>query len=542
MNQLLSDNPLLLLFVVAAIGYLVGKLRIKGASLGVSAVLFVGLAFGSINPKFNVPDIVFQLGLIFFVYSIGLSSGPAFFASFKKNGWRDIIYVLTMLSCTLIVAIAAHFIFGFSNATTAGLYTGSSTNTTALAAIIDLMGNLKTDDISAKTQQLVAGYTYSYPIGVIGVMAVLKIMEKVFKIDYQKEKEQLRKDYPIDEKLTSKTILIKNAQYDGFKLRDFNKDHERNVLFGRINKSDGVSLTNPDTIINVGDHIMIIGSEIDLHSIIELLGVESDDTFHHDRKYYDIRRIFVSNQDVVGRTLSSLNLNEKYDAIITRIRRGDIDFLAKGDTVLELGDRIRFIARRGDLDSLSKFFGDSYFESSRVNLFSFGLGIAMGLLLGLIEFHLPGGISFKLGYAGGPLIMGIIFGSLRRTGPIVWTLPYGANVTLQQVGLIMLLAVIGLRSGNSFLQTLGQIEGLKIFAGGIFVTMISSIVSIIIGFKIFKIPYSLLLGFMSNQPAILDYSQDLSGNKIPMIGYTVMFPIALIMKILYAQILYLILS
>ena len=542
MTESLTQNPLLLLFVVAAIGYLVGKVRIRGASLGVASVLFVGLGFGMINSDFNVPPIIFQIGLVFFVYSIGLSSGPSFFRSFRKNGWRDIGYVMVMLLCTLFIAIITFYLFGFDNATTTGLYTGSTTNTTAMASIIELM-NAKPELSSHNSlQNLVVGYTYSYPIGVIGVMIVLKGMERFFKIDYQKEKELLKKDYPIDSALTSKTILITNQAYDGIKLRDFNKDRTWNIIFGRIDKQGDVSLTNFDTTLNVGDHVMIIGSEEDIRQVSQELGREVDDTFHHDRKTYDIRRIFVSNPHVVGRTISSLNLSEKFDALITRIRRGDVDMLAKGNTILEMGDRIRFIARRSDLRALADFFGDSYYASSRVNLFSFGLGIAFGLILGMIEFHLPGGINFKLGYAGGPLIVGIVLGALRRTGPIVWTMPYGANVLLQQMGLIMLLAVIGLKSGNSFLESLGQLEGLSIFVGGLFLTILSSIISIVIGYKVFKIPYTLLLGFMSNQPAILDFGQDLAGNKIPTIGYTVMFPIAMIMKILYAQILFLLLS
>jgi putative transport protein len=542
MNNYLIENPLLLLFVVAAIGYLIGSIRVKGSSLGVAAVLFVGLAFGMLSPDFNVHPIIFQIGLIFFVYSIGLSSGPAFFQSFKKNGWRDIGYVMVMLLCTLLIAVSTHFIFGFGNATITGLYSGSSTNTTALAAIIDLINNTSTGNNSEEIQKVVVGYTYSYPIGVIGVMAVIKIMESVFKIDYNKEKELLQKEYPIDAKLTSKSVLITNPEFDNVKLRDFKNNINYNILFGRINKKGNVNLTNYDTIINVGDEIMIIGGETDIEGTIKLIGEEMEDTFHHNRKTYDIRRIFVSNQDVVGKTISSLNLSEKFDAIITRIRRGDIDLLAQGDTVLELGDRIRFIARRSDLDKLSEYFGDSYYASSRVNLFSFGLGIALGLLLGLVNFTLPGGINFTLGYAGGPLIVGLILGALRRTGPIVWTLPYGANVTLQQIGLILLLAVVGLKSGNSFLQTLGQIEGLSIFLAGIYITIFSSFISILIGYKLFKIPYTLLLGFMSNQPAILDFGQDLAKNKIPTLGYTLMFPIAMIMKILYAQILYIILA
>lgn len=542
MNEFLSTNPLLLLFVVSAIGYLVGKIKIKGAGLGVSAVLFVGLAFGMIDHEFNVPSIIFQIGLIFFVYSIGLSSGPAFFQSFKKNGVRDFGYVMTMLLCTLVIAIITHYIFGFSNSTTTGLYTGSSTNTTALAAIIELVNNSSITDKNSDLQSMVVGYTYSYPIGVIGVMAVLKIMEQVFKIDYAKEKNQLSKDYAIDEQLTSSTIKITNTDYDNTTIRDLLKNTNETFITGRISKNGTISLTNYDTILGLGDLIMIIGSQSVIKIVANRLGEETEDTFHHDRKVYDIRRIFVSNPDLAGQTISSLNLSEKFDAVITRIRRGDIDLLANSDTVLELGDRIRFIAKRNDLEELSVLFGDSYYESSRVNIFSFGLGIAMGLILGLIEFQLPGGITFKLGYAGGPLIVGIILGALRRTGPILWTLPYGANVTLQQLGLMLLLAVIGLKSGNSFLESLGQIEGVKIFAGAIFLTITSSIISIIIGYKIFKIPYSLLLGFMSNQPAILDYGQGLSNNKIPTIGYTVMFPIAMIMKILFAQILYLILQ
>ena len=192
--------------------------------------------------------------------------------------------------------------------------------------------------------------------------------------------------------------------------------------------------------------------------------------------------------------------------------------LATGNTVLELGDRIRFVARRKDLKSLSKLFGDSYYESSKVNLFSFGLGIALGLLLGTIEFALPGGVNFKFGLAGGPLIVGLVFGALRRTGPIVWTLPYSANITLSQIGLIFLLAVIGLQSGNTFLESLEGGVGVKIFAGGVILSTVGAALSIIIGYKLFKIPFSLLLGFLSNQPAILDFATDMTKNKLPLVG------------------------
>ena len=538
MDELFSDNPLLLLFVVSALGYLAGQVKIKGTSLGVAAVLFVGLGFGFFNPAYNIPDIIFQLGLVLFVYSIGLSSGPAFFKSFKTNGWRDIGYVMTMLICTVCIAVLAHYIFGFDDAVTTGLYTGASTNTTALASIIDMIGSGNAQEL----QNLVVGYTYSYPLGVIGVMMVLKLMERIFKIDYQAEKEKLRKQYPVGDKLTTRTIKMTNSVYDGHTVRDILKALDVNIIFGRVKHNENVTLANYDTRLYNGDSCLIIGDVDNLQSVTMELGEETDDVFHYDRRTYDIRRIFVSNPAIIGRTLSSLNLPAKYDAVITRIRRGDSDILAEPHTIIESGDRIRFIARRQDLDALSTYFGDSYYQSSRVNIFSFGLGIALGLLLGFVNFELPGGLSFNLGYAGGPLIVGLVLGAWRRTGYIVWSLPYGAHVLLQQIGLMLLLAVIGVRSGHSFLESLGQLSGLNIFLGGVFITILSSIISIFIGYKLFKIPYSLLLGFMSNQPAILDYSYELSNNKIPAIGYTVMFPIAMIMKILFAQILYLILN
>ncbi len=543
MDQLLSNNPMLLLFIVAAIGYLVGKVRIKGNSLGVSAVLFVGLAFGALNEDFNVPPIIFQLGLIFFVYSVGLSSGPAFFKSFKKNGLRDIGFVLVMLSISALIAIAIYYVLKLDAASITGIYSGSTTNTPALASVIDLVERRGAIDHQSIKDSLVIGYTYSYPMGVIGVMIVLKIMEHVFKIDYAKEKEELKKSYPLEEELSSRAVKITSDSLHGMTLRDISqKLNNVNILFGRISSGLETTLANWDTIVHLDDELIIIGSYDDLDKATAILGIETADNISYDRKEYDVRRIFVSNPAVVAKTISSLNLTASFSAVITRIRRGDVDMLAKPDTVLEMGDRIRFVARRKDLKGLSKLFGDSYYKSSQVNLFSFGLGIALGLILGSIEISLPGDTSFKLGMAGGPLIMGLILGALRRTGPIVWTLPYGANVTLRQMGLIFLLAVIGLSSGNKVISSLGGNEWIIVFIGGTVLSMLAAFFSIIIGYKLFKIPFSLLLGFLSNQPAILDFATDMSKNKVPLIGYSVMFQIALVMKILFAQLLFIILG
>lgn len=542
MNELLVQNPLLLLFLVSAIGYLIGKIRIGGTGLGTSAVLFVGLLFGALNTEYHVPEILFQLGLVFFVYSVGLQSGPAFFQSFKKNGWRDFHFVFWMLSLSALLAVLIFFITDIDAASIVGVYCGSSTNTPALASAIDLAGQLH-KDAGSYVQHMAVGYTFSYPMGVLGVMIAIKFMQKILKIDFIKEKELLRKEYPLDEDLTSRTIEITNPEISQFQLRDLLKNYQWNVVFGRLDSGKyGTVLSNWDIHLEPGDKLIVVGTNEDIDAVQAVLGKEAEESLLYDRKEYDIVRIFVSNPDLVGKTLSSLNLHEKFNAIITRIRRGDIEMLAKSDTILELGDRIRFVAKRKDIKEIQKLFGDSYYASNKIDIFSFGLGIGMGLMLGMMEFVLPGGMVFKFGIAGGPLIMGLILGSLRRTGPIVWTLPYGSNITLNQIGLTLLLAVIGIKSGNTLLKSLSGGEWIPMFMSGTVISIAGAVMSLWIGYKIFKIPYSLLMGFVANQPAILEFSNDITKNRVPTIGYAFMFPISVVMKILYAQLLFLLLQ
>ncbi len=534
---------MILLFIVAALGYFIGSIKIKGNSIGVAAVLFVGLAIGAMDSTFNVPQIIFELGLVLFVYSIGISSGPAFFKSFKKNGFKDIIFVVFMLTLSAIVALLLYLLFNLDGATISGLYAGSTTNTPALAGVIDMVNQVEEPGDQAIIQKLVIGYTYSYPMGVLGVMIAIIIMEKLLKIDYKEEIERIKHKYNVGEGLTSETVEITNPEISQYQLRDIRNHFKWNIVFGRLkNRAGEFVLTNWDTVLNIGDRLLLVGSKEELDKAINILGKITNEKISYDRKEYDTRRIFVSNHHVVGKSISELNLAEKFDATITRIRRGDVDMLATSDVILERGDRIRFVARRKDLKSLSTFFGDSYYESSKVNIFSFGLVIALGLLLGTIPINLPGGINFKLGFAGGPLIVSLIFGAIQRTGNMVWTLPYAANVTLRQIGLTLLLAVIGLRSGNSFVESLSSGGGLILFISGGIISMLGACISLFLGYRFFKLPFSLLLGFISNQPAILDFANNRCENRIPFIGYTIMFPIALVLKIIFAQMLFLLLQ
>ncbi len=210
-----------------------------------------------------------------------------------------------------------------------------------------------------------------------------------------------------------------------------------------------------------GDEVVLVGTPEEVDKAVAGLGVPAATQLQLDRSDYDFRRIFVSNHDIAGRRISDLDLPRKYGAVISRVRRGDIDLLAHGDTVLELGDRVRVVSRTGDMQRISALFGDSYKALSEVNLLSLSLALAAGVLIGLIPIPLPGGVRITLGMAGGPLLVGLVLGAIRRTRGIVWTIPYSANLTLRQIGLSILLAGIGIRSGYTFLTSFTASGGLQ---------------------------------------------------------------------------------
>ncbi len=543
MIELFTTNPLLLLFTVMAIGYGLGEIRIRGFKLGVAAVLFVGLGFGALDPALEVPQFITFMGLAIFVYTIGLTSAPAFFASFRRNGLRDIYFATGTVVLSALLAYGIGTWFDFDPATTSGLYAGASTNTPALAGLLDaIQKNAPFDGQDALSQQAVVGYSLAYPLGVLGVMLGLFLLQRLYKIDYAAEFLDLQKEYPMGEKLLSRTFRVEHADLAGRTIREFRQAHQVGVAFGRMLHAGQTTLTNWDSRPERGDLIVLVGSADAITEAAAFVGPAVEGQLNHDRSVFDVRRIFVSNDAIAGKTIASLNLQEKFNVLITRVQRGDMDILASGDTVLELGDRILLVAHRDDLPEVFRVFGNSYEALSRINLFSFGLGMTLGLLLGMVTFALPGGYTFSLGFAGGPLIVALLLGHLRRTGPIVWTLPYGANLTLRQLGLIFLLAGIGIRSGQTFYQTLQTDLGLKLFLAGGIIALITTAATLVIGYRLLRIPFSFLGGMVGSQPAVLDFAVEQAGNKYPTIGYTRMLPVVLIGKILAVQLLYSLLS
>jgi putative transport protein len=541
MIELLLNNPLLLLFVVAGIGYPLGRVRIAGSSLGVAAVLFVGLAVGALHPDLKIPEQVYLLGVVLYIYTLGLSNGPSFFASFRRKGLRDNLFVLGMLVLAAGLAALAYYLLDLKPTLAAGMYAGSLTCTPALAGALEyLKSYVPATSLEQVLSEPVVGYSLAYPMGVVGMILALYLAQRLWKVDYAQEAQHLRGLGATNVRLQNRTIWVTRPEATRETLHDLAHRPDWEVIFGRLKRNGQVSLVGAQTHLEVGDLVSVIGAPEDLDRVTAYLGQGSSEQLELDRSQLDFRRIFVSNPKIAGHRLRDLNLPQQYGAIVTRLRRGDIEFLPHGDTVLELGDRVRVVTPRQNIEAVATLFGDSYRTLSEIDMLTFSLGLGLGLLLGSVVFSLPGGVTLKLGFAGGPLVVALILGALGRTGPLIWSLPYSANLTLRQIGLILFLAGVGTRAGYAFLTTLTQGGGLYILGAGAVVTCVVALLTLWIGYWLLKIPMSLLSGMLAGlqtQPAVLGFALEQTGNDLPNIGYATVFPVATIAKILLAQVL-----
>lgn len=542
----LVAEPLLLLFIVSGLGYLLGQVKIKGISLGVAAVLFVGLAFGALSPDMQIPPIIVELGLIIFVYTIGLASGPGFFAAFRRKGLRDNLFVLLMLLLAALMAAVAAIVFSLSPEVTAGMYAGSLTNTPALAGVLEsVVRNAPPGQAATLSTQPVIGYSVAYPMGVIAMLLAVYVMQRVFRINYRAEAKGLKQLNVIEQELCAQTVRVTNPDVAGLSVSELFRRYEWDLVLSRVRHADELALVSGETHFAPGDLVSLVGTLEEVDKAAAWLGEPASEHLELDRSEYDFRRIFVSNPDVAGRSLDELGLPQNYGAIVTRVRRGDIDLLAHGQTVLELGDRVRVVGKREDMPRIATLFGDSYKALSEINLLSLNFGLALGVLIGLIPIPLPGGVQISLGLAGGPLLVGLVLGALRRTGPIVWTIPYSANLTLRQIGLIMLLAGIGIRSGYTFVTNFAASGGIQVFVAGTVITLVVAFLTLLIGYRVLKIPFGMLTGLLAGlgtQPATLGFGLQQADNELPNLGYALAFPVATITKVIVAQLLLILLS
>jgi putative transport protein len=340
------------------------------------------------------------------------------------------------------------------------------------------------------------------------------------------------------EDLTNTTVVVTVGEHTGIDLATLMRDEGWRVVFTRHREGTEIEIPNAHSVLHLGDLVTVIGESHDVEGVVASLGERAKVDLALDRSVIDYRRVFVSNDEPVGRRIADLALLERFGAIVTRVRRGDVDRMARPDTVLEPGDRIRVLAPRDRMAAVSAYFGDSYRKLSEIDVASFSLGIALGLLVGMVRLPLPGDSSFALGPAGGPLVVGLILGALRQTGPITWQLPYNAGLTVRQLGAVLFLAGVGTRSGHAFAETLGDGNGWQLLLLGVAVTTLAAVLVVIGGVLVLRSPTGVLAGVVAGlvtQPAVLAFATEQTGDELPSIGYATVYPTATLVKILLAQ-------
>lgn len=536
MIDLLAAEPLLLLFLVAAVGVPLGRIPLAGSRLGVSAVLFSGLALGALDPRLKLPDIIYLLGLVLFIYPVGLSSGPGFFAAFRRKGLRDNALVAGVLMVSAALTVVLRHALSLPPALAAGLFSGALTNTPALAAVLESAARVSTVDSALP----VVGYSIAYPIGVLGVILAIVLAQRLWKVDYAKEAEGLKEFGVTDVEMEVRTLLVTNPRALEVPVTTLAQEAGAgDAIFTRAETTGGIVRVGADTRVSPGHRVTLLGTAEELDRVQAALGEEAAEPLNLERRQLDYRRIFVSSHDVAGRHLRDLRLPQRFDAVMTRVRRGDVELRPDPAMVLELGDRVRVVAPPENMADISSFFGDSYKALAEIDILTFGFGMFAGMLLGMVPIPVAPGVTLRLGLAGGPLIVGLILGAKAVTGPFVWTMPYSANLTVRQIGLVLFFAGVGTKAGYAFFETLARPSGAVLLAAGAVITCGTALLALWVGHRVLRIPMSLLTGMLAGlqtQPAVLSYAGEQTGNDLPNVAYATVFPTATILKILLAQV------
>ena len=541
--EFFAGSPLLLLFLVIGVGYLLGTVRMFGFSLGPAAVLFTGLFVGALDARLRIPDLVYVLGLVLFVYTIGLQSGPTFFASFGKRALRANAVAFGLIVLGAVLSLVAWRLFSLDGPTMIGVFSGSLTNTPALAASIEaIKGTLRgapADILLNASNAPVIGYSVAYPFGVVGVLLGFYMFGKIRSLRAAPAEGDIDRAAPKGP-IVARTFAVVNRGVIGKNVADIlSKKEYQGVVLSRIRRGSVTTLVYADTVLEQGDLVVAVGTDASLKRALKLFGKESPRDIHTENQEFEFRRIDVSSKAAVGKSIRELNIQDLLDATITRVRRGDVDFVPAGDTVLERGDRIRVITWAGNVERVARFFGDSVRVSSETDFLSLSVGLVLGVLIGMIPLPLPGGSVFSLGFAGGPLIAGLVLGRVQRSGPITWGMPFSVNVTLRQVGLVLFLAGIGTKAGDGFLRVIASGGWLLLLVGAV-ITAIVTLLALVVAMKGLRLSYPAAMGLMSGiqtQPACLAYAAERSGTDVPNVWYAAVYPVSMIAKIIFAQVL-----
>lgn len=537
-------HSILLLSFVIAVGIQLGKIKVFGVSLGITLVLFVGIVMGQLGFTINHNVVHFfkEFGLILFVYSVGMQVGPGFFSSFKKGG-----ITLNLLACGIVflgvvTTIVIHFITGVPMSTMVGILSGAVTNTPGLGAAQQAYA-----DVFGVTDPTIAlGYAVAYPLGVVGIILSIIFIRYVFRISFDKENENLNTN---GDKHTESakpiSLIVKNPAIFNKTVGELSLLIDRNFVISRVWHADKqIEIASSTTHLLENDKILVITAEHDAEAIVAFLGekidMERKDWLNMDSPFI-ARRILITKPELNGKHLSQLKLRSTYGINITRVNRAGVDLVASPHLTLQVGDRVNVVGSEASIANVEKVLGNSLKRLNEPNIITIFIGIFLGILLGSIPIVLPGiPQPVKLGLAGGPLVVAILISRFGYKYKLITYTTMSANLMLREIGITLFLACVGISAGEGFVDTIVNNGGFAWIGYGFIITTIPLLIVGSIGRYFCKINYFTLMGLIAGSttdPPALAYSNATAGNDAPSVGYATVYPLAMFLRVLTAQLL-----
>lgn len=528
------------LAITIAIGIALGKIKIAGISLGITWILFVGIALSSFGMQIDPTIIAFikEFGLILFVYSVGMQVGPSFFSSFKQGGMRLVGIATAIVLVGVLTAYIIHLVTGTPIPTMVGVLSGAVTNTPGLGAAQQAY----TDSTGLTDPTIAMGYAVAYPLGVVGIIISIVLLRAIFRIKLDKEKEAL--ESANESKYAAKiSIELTNTNLFGRSVQETRGLINRSFVVSRICRANGtIEIANANTVLNEGDKMLIICASEDVEAIEMMLGhqinMQHSDWLNLDQQFIS-RRIIITQPHINGKTIGELRLRSSYAVNVTRVNRSGVDLIPEHNLELQIGDRLTVVGSEMAIDAVAKTLGNSMRRLREPNLISIFLGIFLGVLVGSIPIAIPGmPQAVKLGLAGGPLIVAILISRFGAHYHLVTYTTMSANLMLREVGISLFLAAVGISAGEGFIDTVVNQGGYMWVLYGVIITMVPILLVGIFARKFGKLNYFTLMGViagsMTNPPA-LAYSNATAGNDVPAVSYATVYPFMMFLRVLTAQ-------
>lgn len=536
----------LLYAIVITVGVYLGKIKIGGISIGVTFVLFAGIAAGHIGftAPTNILSFLQEFGLILFVFMIGLQVGPGFLESFRKGGITLNLLSTVMVVLNVIVMFACYYIFFDTSdpknlPMMVGTLYGAVTNTPGLGAANETLYSIFD---KGEVPQIASGYACAYPLGVLGIIGATIAIKYIFGIKLEKEEEELAKEEEDndDVKPHFMDLEVTNLYLEGKTLAQVHNFLNRDFVCSRILHDGHVSIPNGSTIFHIGDKLFVVCAENDAEAIIAFIGP----TINVDWKKQDepmvSKRILVTRSSINGKTLGQMHFSSAYGVNVTRVTRQGMDLFAIPSLSLQVGDRIMVVGPEDTVNRVAAVMGNSIKRLDAPNIATIFVGVFIGILFGSIPVAIPGiPVPIKLGIAGGPLIIAILIGRYGYKVHLVTYTTTSANMMLREIGLMLFLASVGIKAGDGFLETVIQGDGVKYVYTGFLITIIPILIIGIIARKKYKFNYFTIMGMIAGtytDPPALAYANSICSKEAPSIGYSTVYPLSMFLRIFTAQI------